>query len=108
VTVLARANDMFPRGRRATVAGDFAVLLRGLPAGRSVVGTLPRRNNAALAVNALLDQAAADGAIRIADLRGMRLRSLIGTRASDHFHPNERGYARIAEAFGQAIGGAGY
>jgi lysophospholipase L1-like esterase len=59
-------------------------------------------------VNALLDQAAADGAIRIADLRGMRLRWLIGTRASDHFHPNERGHARIAEAFGQAIGGAGY
>jgi hypothetical protein len=34
-----------------------------------------------------LDRAAASGKVRIADLRGMTVRSLIGTRAEDHFHP---------------------
>ena len=33
----------------------------------------------------------------------MTLASLIGTRAEDHFHPNEHGYARIADAFDRAI-----
>jgi acyl-CoA thioesterase-1 len=103
VTVLAGANDMFPRSRRAAAVGQFAALLDQLPAGRSVIATLPRRNAHALSINALIDSAAASGEVRIADMRGMTVRSLIGTRAEDHFHPNERGYARITEAFDEAI-----
>jgi lysophospholipase L1-like esterase len=103
ITVLAGANDMFPRGRRAAAVGQFAALLDQLPAGRSVIAALPRRNAHALSINALIDSAATRGKVRIADLRPMTVRSLIGTRAEDHFHPNERGYARITEAFGQAI-----
>jgi lysophospholipase L1-like esterase len=40
----------------------------------------------------------------VADMRGRTLASLRGTRADDHFHPNERGYASIADAFAMAIG----
>jgi lysophospholipase L1-like esterase len=103
VTLLAGANDMFPRARRPTAVWAMSDLLDVPPAGRSVVATLPRRNPQALAINALLDDAAARGDITIADMRGLTVRSLIGTRAEDCFHPDERGYAHIAEVFGRAI-----
>jgi hypothetical protein len=54
------------------------------------------RNTHALAINALLDDAAGRGTIALAELRGMTVRSLIGTWAEDFLHPNERGYAHIA------------
>jgi acyl-CoA thioesterase-1 len=103
VTVLAGANDMFPRDRRQHAPAAMAELLDVLPPGRIVVATLPRRNQAALDVNAVLDAAAGRGVIAIADLRGMTVRSLIGTRAADLFHPNERGYAALAGTFADAI-----
>ena len=103
VTVLAGANDMFPRHRRQHAVTAMAGLLTALPAGKSIVATLPRRNPAALAINALIDSAATQGMITVAELRGMTLRSLIGTRAADLFHPNERGYAGLADTFAQAV-----
>jgi lysophospholipase L1-like esterase len=69
----------------------------------AVVATLPRRNRAALAINALIEEAAARGTVGVADMRGRRIRSLIGTLAEDHFHPNERGYSGIAESFARGI-----
>jgi lysophospholipase L1-like esterase len=103
VTVLAGANDMFPRSRWPDAVASYRRILEVLPPGRSVAGTMPRRNGGAAAINALIDEAAARGDIRVADLRGMTVRSLIGTRADDHFHPNERGYADIARRFSQAV-----
>jgi acyl-CoA thioesterase-1 len=103
VTVLVGANDMFPPRRRPSALADFARLLDKLPPHVAVVGTLPRRNRHALAMNALIDDAAARGTLGVADMRGMTIRSLIGTRAEDHFHPNERGYAGIAERFAGGI-----
>lgn len=103
VTVLVGANDMVFRGRRAAAVGDFERLLDRLPTG-AVVATLPRRNPQALAINALVDQAAGTGRILVADMRGRTLASLRGTRAEDHFHPNERGYATVADAFARALG----
>jgi lysophospholipase L1-like esterase len=104
VTVLVGANDMFPRSRWAGAAASYPRILQALPRGRSVVGTMPRRGGGAAAVNALVDEAAARGEVRVADLRGMTVKSLIGTRAGDYFHPNERGYADIARRFGAAVG----
>jgi acyl-CoA thioesterase-1 len=103
ITVLAGANDMFPISRRPPAVAQFTALLSALPAGQIVVATLPRRNGASRAINALIDREAASGQIQIAEMRGMTVRSLIGTRAADHFHPNERGYAGIATAFDRAI-----
>jgi lysophospholipase L1-like esterase len=99
VTLLIGANDMLFRSRRIAAVGSFARLIDELPAGRTVIGTLPRRNREALAINALIEAAEAAGRVRIAELRGGRLRDIRGTLAEDHFHPNERGYARIAAAF---------
>ena len=103
VTVLIGANDMFPRSRRAPAVSQFAALLRGLPAGRAVVGALPQRNAPARAINALIGQAAARGQVTVAQTAVQGFGSLIGTLAEDHFHPNERGYAGIAAAFGAVI-----
>ena len=104
ITVLVGANDMLRRNRRAAAVRDFRELIADLPAGRTVLATLPRRNKHALAINALVDDAVAGGRVRVADMRGRTLASLRGTRAEDHFHPNERGYAGIADAFASAIG----
>jgi lysophospholipase L1-like esterase len=103
VTVLIGANDMFPRSRRAPAVAQYAALLDRLPAGRTVVAPLPQRNGPALAINAAIGQAAARGRIRVAEFPQTSLWSLFGTLAEDHFHPNERGYASIATAFGRAI-----
>jgi lysophospholipase L1-like esterase len=103
VTLLIGANDMLFRSRRVAAVHSFAQLIEELPAGRTVIGTLPRRNREALAINALIETAEAAGRVRIADLRGGSLRSIRGTLAEDHFHPNERGYARIATAFAATI-----
>jgi acyl-CoA thioesterase-1 len=104
VTVLVGANDMFaPRGRAAAVE-SFDRLIAALPADSTVIATLPRRNSHALAINALIDHAAAEGRVRVADMRGRTVLSLRGTFAEDHFHPNERGYSTIADRFGTALG----
>jgi lysophospholipase L1-like esterase len=103
VTVLIGANDMFPRRRRAPAVGQYAALLDALPAGRSIVAPLPQRNDPARAINALISRAAARGLVRVAGFPRTSLRELFGTLAEDHFHPNERGYAGIAAAFGRAI-----
>jgi lysophospholipase L1-like esterase len=103
VTVLIGANDMFPRSRRPPAVAQYAALLDRLPAGRAVVAPLPQRNGPARAINALISQAAARGRIRVAEFPRTSLWSLFDTLAEDHFHPNERGYASIAAAFGRAI-----
>jgi lysophospholipase L1-like esterase len=104
VTVLAGANDMVGARRRRAAPPQMESLLAALPPGRTVVATLPRRNRAASAVNAAIDRAAARGDVHTADTRGKKLRSLLGSRADDHFHPNERGYRDLADTFDRAIG----
>jgi lysophospholipase L1-like esterase len=102
VTVLVGANDMLFRGRRTAAVTDFARLLTLLPLG-SVVATLPRGNPQAVTINRLIERAAAQDRLRVAEMRGRRWSSLVGTLADDHFHPNERGYTAIAAAFATAI-----
>jgi lysophospholipase L1-like esterase len=106
LTILVGANDMVRRSRRAAAVDHFGQLLAGLPVGpRVVAATLPRRNAESLEINRLIEAAQRSGQIDIADMRGMQLRDVWGTLADDFFHPNERGYARIANAFFYAIAG---
>jgi lysophospholipase L1-like esterase len=103
VTLLIGANDMLFRSRRVAAVRSFRLVLERLPAGVSVVATLPRGNPEALAINASVESAAAAGRLRIADMRGGTFASIRGTLAEDYFHPNEVGYARIAAAFAKAL-----
>lgn len=103
VTVLVGANDMLRRSRRDAAVGGFRQLLGELPAGRSVVATLPRRNPQSLAIDAMIDSAAAAGLVRIAEMRTRTVPTLRGTLADDYFHPNEVGYRSIADRFAAVL-----
>jgi lysophospholipase L1-like esterase len=100
VTLLAGANDMnHPKDRLAAPAA-FRELLKGLPVNTpAVVATLPNRNQAAEAINQELDEAARERRLCLADTRAFSLRDVPGTLAKDFFHPNERGYKRLADVF---------
>ncbi|WP_439379084.1 SGNH/GDSL hydrolase family protein [Amycolatopsis lexingtonensis] len=99
VTVLVGANDMLTPARRRGTPARFADLLARLPSRCSVVATLPRGNTQARAINALVETAAARGHIHLAELRGPALGPLRGSLAGDWFHPNDVGYARMADLF---------
>lgn len=102
VTVLIGSNDLFNPRLRPRLATDLAELLRRLPPG-SVVGNQPGTHAAALEVNALIDDAVAARGLVLAELRDPRTRNWGGKLAADHFHPNERGYAGMADVFEEAI-----
>ncbi len=99
VTVLAGSNDLFGgRLHRDALPAAFAALLQRLPRG-AVVATLPQPRTAAEQVNAHIEAARDAGAIRVVDMRTSGPQSWRGKLAGDWFHPNEAGYAGIADAF---------
>lgn len=99
VTVLVGSNDLFGgRTRRERLPGAFAELVDVLPLG-SVVATLPQPSGAATRANGHVERAAAAGRIVMVDLRVTGPRSWRGRLAADFFHPNDAGYAAIADAF---------
>ncbi len=102
VTVLIGSNDMMNPRLRRSLDADLPELLRRLPT-RTVVGNQPGTHPAALRVNAIIDQAVADHRLVLAELRDPRTRSWRDKLAADRFHPNDRGYAGIAEVFGEAV-----
>jgi lysophospholipase L1-like esterase len=101
VTVLVGANDVGTRRSRAELPGSFTRMLGLLPDG-SVVATMPQPLRAARAVNELIVRASAERQMVVAETKvppwGWR-----GRLAEDHFHPNDLGYAAIADTFVEAI-----
>jgi lysophospholipase L1-like esterase len=63
------------------------------------VATLPPSRTAAARANAHLAAAAAAGDLRVVDLATEGPDSWRGRLAADFFHPNDAGYAAIADAF---------
>ena len=98
VTVLIGSNDLMSKVHRDTLPARFAELIDRLPNG-AIVATMPQPRAAASAVNSLLRAAEERGKLRLVDLRRSGPSSWRGRLAADHFHPNELGYAGIAEAF---------
>lgn len=99
VTVLIGSNDLFGRRRRGRELPDaMRELVAGLPSG-AVVATLPQPRAAARRANRWIDAAAAAGRIRLVDLRVHGPESWRGRLAPDRFHPNDAGYAALADAF---------
>ena len=102
VTCLIGSNDLMNPRHRTGAAAAMAELLERLPVG-TVVGNQPGTFDAALEVNALIDDAVARRGLVLADLRDPRTRHWRGKLSADRFHPNDRGYAGIAEVFGEAL-----
>ncbi|MBF4161998.1 SGNH/GDSL hydrolase family protein [Nocardioides acrostichi] len=99
VTVVVGSNDLFgrPRHRRALPA-SMSRLARALPVG-SVVATLPQPRRAAELADRELEASARSGHLRLVDLRTSGPSSWRGLVAADWFHPNDAGYAALADAF---------
>lgn len=99
VSVLVGSNDLFGgRGVSRALPGAMAELADRLPDG-AVVATLPQPADAARGANAHLDRAAARGHLVLVDLRTSGPDSWRGRLAPDFFHPNDAGYAAMADAF---------
>ncbi len=103
MTVLIGSNDLFAgRTFRDELPDSFADLVRLLPRG-SVVASLPQPRAAATAANRHLEAAAAAGHLRLVDMRASGPSTWRGRVAEDRFHPNDAGYAAIADAFEPAL-----
>jgi len=102
VTVVIGSNDLFSRRYRPLLPASLAQMLALLPRG-SVVGSQPGGQPASLEFNRQVDEAAAAGHVRVAEFRDRRMRSWRGRLSADHFHPNDAGYAGMAEIVGEAV-----
>ncbi|GAA4692474.1 SGNH/GDSL hydrolase family protein [Nocardioides nanhaiensis] len=99
VTVVAGSNDLFGGRQHSSALPDLMRRLVGLLPRGAVVATLPQPSAAAREANTHLDDAARHGHVRLVDLRTSGPTSWKGMLAPDFFHPNDRGYAAMAEAF---------
>ena len=55
-------------------------------------------------MNAVIAHVADERGLVVAELRDPRTTSWRGKLAADHFHPNDRGYAALADVISDAIG----
>ena len=101
VTVVIGSNDVVWRKHRAGLAPAFAELVEALPAG-SVVANLPNPSEAARQVDRLLRGRGAERGLRLADIRRQPI-SWRGKLAPDFFHPNDAGYAAMADVLEPAV-----
>jgi len=108
VTVLIGSNDMVSRRSRRDLPGNYRELLRQLPPG-SVIASPFGNVGLGRQINALIAVEAADRGLTVLNNRGdSNLASWRGKLAEDHFHPNDRGYAGLADSFFQTIQGASH
>lgn len=97
VTVLIGSNDLLRRGFRHALPQRFAHMLSLLPRGTLVATTPDAGGGLAQLVPLVDDGAATRGLVPVPLLFTVR------TRAPDHFHPDDNGYAEMADAFVEVI-----
>jgi lysophospholipase L1-like esterase len=102
VTLLIGNNDMMsPRWSRL-LPDAMSTLLDRVPRG-TVVATQPGLQRAAARFNRVVDAKARTGEIVVADFRVPHMRDWRGRLAQDRFHPNDRGYAGMADVIRHAL-----
>lgn len=103
VTVMVGSNDLFGgRSARTRLPQAFAELVTKVPPG-TLMMTLPQPAGAADAANRYVLRAAEQGRVRLLDLRETGPTSWRGRLAADRFHPNDAGYAAIADSVEPAV-----
>ena len=99
VTVMIGSNDLLNRRARSTLPRDLATLIERLPHG-TVVATMPGGRRGAADFNRQVTTASH---LVTAEFRDPRLMSWRGRVAQDHFHPNDAGYAAMAQVMREAV-----
>ncbi|MGJ9422509.1 SGNH/GDSL hydrolase family protein [Aeromicrobium sp. CF3.5] len=99
VTVMIGSNDLLNRRARSTLPRDLAALIERLPSG-TVVATMPGGRRGSTDFNR---QVTGASHLVTAEFRDPRLRSWKGRVAQDHFHPNDAGYAAMAQVMREAV-----
>jgi lysophospholipase L1-like esterase len=102
ITVMVGSNDLVRKKYRVDALTNFDELLEAVPEG-SVVANLLGKNGMPMAMDLHLQQAAKKRHLAIADVRGKGPKNWRGMVAEDFFHPNETGYAVLAQIFNAAI-----
>jgi lysophospholipase L1-like esterase len=102
VTVIIGSNDLISKNLREEMPTALTAMLRRLPAG-AIVGNQPGGRAAVLEFNRLIDEAVAERDLVLAEFRDPRMRSWKGKLSTDHFHPNDLGYAGMAQIVAEAI-----
>ena len=103
VTLMIGNNDMNSARFRREIPTAMTTLVHRVPRG-TLVATQPGPQGSALAINRAVDEAAHAGRIRVAEFRVPQMRSWRGRLASDHFHPNDAGYAAMARVMAAPLG----
>ena len=103
VTVLIGSNDMVSRKHRRDLLSNYRKLLQQLPPG-SVIASPFGNFGLGRQINVLIAEESADRGLKVLNNHDeASLASWRGKLADDHFHPNDRGYTGLAEAFFQTI-----
>jgi hypothetical protein len=102
VTIVIGSNDLISRRLREALPRALAEMLRMLPRG-TVMGSQPGGRPGSLEFNRQVDEAATTGQVMVADFRDPRMRSWRGKLSGDHFHPNDAGYAGMAQIVAEAV-----
>ena len=96
VSLMIGSNDLMRPGHRKLLPARFAEVLDALPPG-TLVTTMPNPAAAARRTNDVLFEVSARRQLVVGELRDPRTASWRGKLAADHFHPNQAGYAAIAD-----------
>jgi lysophospholipase L1-like esterase len=103
VTVLIGSNDIVSRRSRRDLRSNYEGMLGQLPSG-AVIASPFGNFGPGKEVNLLIAAQAAHRGFRIVNNRdGASVASWRGKLAEDHFHPNDAGYASLAEGFFETI-----
>lgn len=102
VTVIIGSNDVLNRRFRPALPNSLRQLVDRLPPG-TVIANQPGPQAAAHEFNRILDGAIEARGLVLAECRDPRVRKWKGKLSADHFHPNDRGYAGMAEIMAEAI-----
>ncbi|EFQ82160.1 GDSL-like protein [Aeromicrobium marinum DSM 15272] len=102
VTVVIGSNDLMSRTGRAVLPEALADLLERLPPG-TVMGNQPGGQSSAVRFNDQVDEAVRRRGLVRAEFRDPRTRNWRGKLSADHFHPNDAGYAGMAQIVREAV-----
>lgn len=107
VTVLVGSNDMIKKKYRRDLPKRYHKLLESLPVGTIIASPF---GNAGLGaqLNKMIVSTAHERRMQVVENQlGTGVSSWRGKLAEDHFHPNDKGYAELAQSFFKTIASGG-